>query len=75
MVKKTNRPVVSETNNSLPGESTLHLSAYSAFVISSSFLRGPFEGQMRIFRALSRGLLVVVNNDLQIEAYSTAAHM
>lgn len=45
MVKKMNRPVVSETNNSLRGESTLHLCAYSVFVMLSSSLRGPFEGQ------------------------------
>lgn len=64
MVKKRNRPVVSETNKSLRGESTLHLLAYSVFVMPSSSLRGPFEGQKRILRELSQGFLVVVNNDL-----------
>ena len=56
----------------LRGESILHRSAYSVFFIPGSFLQGPFEGQRRIFRALSRGLLVVANDDLGIEAYSTA---
>lgn len=42
------------------------------FYIPSSSLQGPFEGQKRIFRALSRGLLVVANDDLGIEAYSSA---
>lgn len=72
--KKTNRPVVSEKNNSLWGESTLHLCACSVFVMLSSSLRGPLEGQWRICRELSRGFLVVVNSDLRIEAYSTAVH-
>lgn len=42
------------------------------FFISSSSLQGPFQGQKRIFRAPSRGLLVAANDDLGIEAYSTA---
>lgn len=31
IVKRTNRPADSETNSSLWGESTLHLSAFSVF--------------------------------------------
>lgn len=50
MVKRTNGPVVSETNNSLRGENILRLSAYSVFFIFPAHLS---KDHLRVKRGFS----------------------
>lgn len=63
--KKQNKKTVSETNNPVQ---TLSFCLCVCFL----FLAHHSERQERIFRLLSSGLLVVANNDLGNEAYSSA---
>ena len=78
-VKRTNGPVVPETNNALrkwkypPSLCSfcffIFLFFFVFFLFPAHLSEGPFEGQKRISGALSRGLFTAANDDLGNGAY------